>query len=382
MGKRTRHKDCPLFFAASEHDADLYYLCGLFVPDPFIALVVGGQRIGLFNALEIGRARQEATLDEVLPLEACSEKAKKHFGEAPKWPVVIDWLAQQYGIESFLVPETFPAGLVLRLQARGLKVRAQEGMFFPERERKTDAEAKAIREGNRASAAGLRAAENALRAATIDARGYLVLGGKRLTSERLRMLIDIACLERGAVASHTIAAGGNQACDPHCVGHGPLRANELIIVDVFPRVQGTGYHGDMTRTFLRGKASEAQKQLVASVREAQQAALAKIRPGVALGTPHKAAQAIFDARGYKTEQKNGQWQGFFHGLGHGLGLEVHEEPRVSPRAQGKLKKGAVVTVEPGLYYPGLGGCRIEDVVRVTSKGSEQLSNYPYRWELR
>jgi len=89
--------------------------------------------------------------------------------------------------------------------------------------------------------------------------------------------------------------------------------------------------------------------------------------------------ASFERAGYQTGKTEGGFQGFFHGTGHGLGLEVHEAPRLSPGA-GRLKKHAVVTVEPGLYYPGLGGCRVEDVVRLTEEGWELLSEgVPYDW---
>jgi Xaa-Pro aminopeptidase len=90
----------------------------------------------------------------------------------------------------------------------------------------------------------------------------------------------------------------------------------------------------------------------------------------------------FDAAGYKTTHgKNGS-TGFFHGTGHGLGLEVHEAPRVSGALSCPLPAGSVVTIEPGLYYPGLGGCRIEDVVQVTARGAKLLSKHSYDWEIR
>ena len=86
-------------------------------------------------------------------------------------------------------------------------------------------------------------------------------------------------------------------------------------------------------------------------------------------------QDYFEAQGYKTEMLNNQYQGFFHGTGHGLGLEIHENPRVG-KIDNILETGHVVTVEPGLYYPEIGGCRIEDVVRITETGYELLSQRP------
>ena len=203
-----------------------------------------------------------------------------------------------------------------------------------------------------------------------------------LTSERLKFAIETACLEAGGVSLDTIAAGGDQGCDPHHRGTGPLRPNELIIVDVFPRAQKSGYHGDMTRTFLRGRASEAQRALVDAVRTAQKAALSKIRDGANGRDVHRACTTVFAERGYETKATPKGSVGFFHGTGHGLGLDVHELPRMSGAVDYTLKAGAVVTVEPGLYYPGLGACRIEDVVQVTTGRPRALSSYSYDWELR
>ena len=205
--------------------------------------------------------------------------------------------------------------------------------------------------------------------------------GQTLTSERLRTIIDQACLAAGAVAHNTIVAGGPQGCDPHEIGHGPLKPHELIIVDVFPRVQQSGYHGDMTRTFLKGRANDAQRALVDAVRSAQHAALASVKAGVSGAAVHRAADDVFRRRGYVTERRGDAFVGFIHSTGHGLGLEVHESPRVSPAA-GTLHRGHVITIEPGLYYPEIGGCRIEDVVRVTADGCELLSSMHYDWQIQ
>jgi Xaa-Pro aminopeptidase len=262
-----------------------------------------------------------------------------------------------------------------------VKIEVADGAIFPQSEIKTDAEATALREGNRASAAGIGAAERVLRASKIK-NGKIIYQGSVLTSERLKIAIETACIEAGAVSLNTIAAGGDQACDPHHRGSGPPRPNELIIVDVFPRVTATGFYGDMTRTFLKGRASDAQRALVATVREGQLFALKTIKAGVNGQDVHAGVNAIFTRRGYETKRTEEGSVGFFHGTGHGLGLEVHEPPRVSGSVSYRLKKGSVVTVEPGLYYPGLGGCRIEDVVQVTVSKPKMLSKFHYDWEFK
>jgi len=374
----ARTAPSPLLYADTARSADMLYFGRFSVPDPFIAFGVRGKKIAVLNALEFGRAQKSSGFDTVLPLEPWLEKAR---AKNPRAGVaeVIGLLAKNYKLRAFAVSSEFPLGLADKLRALGLKLTPVPALF-PEREIKTAKEAAALREGNRCSALGIAAAEHLLRKSKIKA-GKLVLDGRPLTSERLKTAIEIACLEAGALSIDTIAAGGDQACDPHERGHGPLRAHELIVVDVFPRVTATGYHGDMTRTFLKGRASEKQHHLVAAVRTAQLAALDAVRAGVNGRHVHQQCLNVFERHGFETKRTPKGSVGFFHGTGHGLGLDVHETPRMSS-VDYILKKGSVVTVEPGLYYPGLGGCRIEDVVQVTDGKPKMLSSFHYDWEIR
>jgi len=137
----------------------------------------------------------------------------------------------------------------------------------------------------------------------------------------------------------------------------------------------------MTRTYLKGTASEAQKKLYSTVFEAQQHALMEHRSGKSSRLIYRSVVERFEKAGFPTRVENGVPVGFFHGLGHGLGLAVHEPPRVNAFGS-RLRAGQVITVEPGLYYPGLGGARVEDVVRVTRGEPELLSKHSYRWHIR
>lgn len=374
--------DNPLLYADTDRSADALYFGGVAVPDPFIAFGRRGRKYAVVGALELGRVRRTSDFDVVLPLERYLQRARTRWPQRkPGAAEVIFLLAQQFRQTRFTVSEDFPARVFQRLGALGLELEIAEGPLFPEREVKTAAEAAAIREGNRCSALGLAAAERLLRASRIRGR-ELFHRGERLTSERVKFAIELACLEAGAVSANTIVAGGDQGCDPHERGSGPLRPHELIVVDVFPRVTRSGFHGDMTRTFLRGRASDAQRAVVVAVREAQLRALAAIRAGVEGRAVHGEVVEFFQQRGFKTRHGGRGPVGFFHGTGHGLGLAVHEPPRLGATGDNLLKQGSVVTVEPGLYYPGIGGCRIEDVVQVTARAPRMLSQYPYEWEFR
>lgn len=374
-------KPALLLYTDTHRSADLRYFAGFEVHDPFIAIETNGRKIGVLNALEYGRALKESDFDAVLRLEIFTERLRAGSPKAKVGPAeVISLLARDFKIKRFQVPDDFPAGLMDRLRAAGLTISVIDGPVFPQRVIKSDAEAAAIRAGNRCASAGFAAAERLLNRSRPRGR-RLILDGKPLTSERVRFAIEVACLEAGGVAADTIVAGGDQACDPHCRGTGPLRPGELVIIDIFPRITATGFFGDMTRTYLRGRASEPQRALVSAVRAAQKAAISAIRAGVNGRNVHQQCLDVFAARGYETKRTAKGSVGFFHGTGHGLGLDIHEAPRVSA-FDCPLPLGSVVTVEPGLYYPGLGGCRIEDVIQVTARRPRLLSRHHYDWELR
>ena len=371
----------PLLFADTQSSSDLLYFGRVEVHDPFIAFGARGKKITVQSALEFARVKRTGAFDTVLSREVALDRAKEIHGAKAGVAEIIATLAKEYGQRAFRVPGDFPAALYVRLTALGLKLVFADGLLFPEREIKSDWEAGCIREGNRLCTVGYLIAEKIIRSSKIKGRA-LIYRGKTLTSEILRFNLETAIREQGGNPQDTIVAGGDQACDPHERGTGPLRAHELIIIDIFPRVIKTGYFGDMTRTYLKGRPREVQRRMVATVREAQKRATKIIRAGVDGRLVHAAVTDYFSNAGYETRRgKNGS-VGFFHGTGHGLGLAVHEAGRMSGAVPYPLKKGSVMTVEPGLYYPGLGGCRWEDVVQVTATGTRPLSNPPYNWEIR
>jgi Xaa-Pro aminopeptidase len=374
-----------ILFHAEATDPDMLYFSRFQAFDPYLAFTVEGRRFAVITAGEYGRMVKESAFDEILLLDEVREKAAMRFklpeNKKPELHQMVLHLAEVHGIPNFRVGPRFPAGLARKLREAGMTLEiADENGLFPERQIKTAAEVEALRKGNKASEVGFRIVAKTLAESKIR-NGKLVHGGSVLTAERLRALINHAVLDAGASALHTIAAPGDQAVDNHCVGHGPIRAGELIVVDIFPRRIEDGYWGDMTRTYLKGKASDAQRRLVRTVKKAHKLAIDMIKPGVTGGKVHDAVQAFFDKEGYETVRESKEPKGFFHALGHGVGLEIHEEPIMRSKASCKLRKGMVVTVEPGLYYHGLGGCRIEDTVHLVPGGCELISKAPYKWEI-
>jgi Xaa-Pro aminopeptidase len=375
----TKNGATRLIVAASESDPDMRYATKFVVPDPFVYLEQNGRRTIMLTDLEIGRGRREAQVDEVVPFGDFERAVQAGSKKTPPFEKVVAYFLKKRGVRSAEVPANFPLGLAQELATNKIKVRATDAqLFFPEREAKTDEEVRHLSRALRITEAGLARAIEVLRAARPGRGKKLDWNGKTLTSEILRAEIDSAILRAGGIPAGTIVAGGDQACDPHERGFGPLRANELIILDVFPRDSKTGFYGDLTRTVVRGRASEEQRRLWETVREGQALALKKMKPGVDGLKLHNEIKQLFAERGYPTEVRNGKHVGFFHGTGHGLGLEIHEFPRFQKTV---FKKGQSLTVEPGLYYPGIGGVRIEDVVVLTENGARILSKFEKRLEV-
>ncbi len=362
-----------LIIAASEADSNLYYACRFLAPDPFVYLGVNGRKILLMSDLEVDRARSQARVDEVLSLSEWEAKARQRW-QTPRLTDTVSLLLEDYGVKAVEVPADFPLEAADRLRERGVTITARSDPFFPERLIKSDEEVSAIEETQRHTEAAFEAALQVLRESVI--RGDSVLWkGRPLTSEDLKRVVNLSLMENDCIAEHTIIACGEQGVDPHNQGSGPIRPNRSIIFDIFPRSSRTRYFADMTRTVVKGKASDELRRIYDAVLAAQLRAIELIRDGASGAAVHAEVVKTLQARGYTSGVVDGRHQGFFHGTGHGVGLDIHEPPRVS-RVDNELRTGQVVTVEPGLYYSGRGAVRIEDMVLVEAGGCRNLTRSP------
>jgi Xaa-Pro aminopeptidase len=162
----------------------------------------------------------------------------------------------------------------------------------------------------------------------------------------------------------TIVAGGPNGALPHAVpSNRPLQKGEPVVIDMGLILDG--YCSDMTRTVVLGTPDSKTKKLFRLVRKAQKAGMAAIKAGVIAKDVDRAARQVIEKAGYGDK--------FGHGLGHGVGIAVHEPPSLSKRSRKKLKEGMVVTVEPGVYLPGWGGIRLENMVEVRADGCRNLN---------
>ncbi|PSP80382.1 peptidase M24 [Halobacteriales archaeon QS_4_69_225] len=366
---------------ADGDDSDQRYLSGFSAPDPFVTLYTGETHL-LVSALEYGRAERTARADDVERHSAYDHREKiDEYGRTEGAHRTLAAFLAAHDAASVVTPDDFPLGTADGLRELDVEVRVdREDVLANVRATKTDEEVDHVREAQRANEAAMARAEELLAGADVD-DGTLVRDGEPLTSEFVKQEIEIELLRHGCNLDEAIVACGADAADPHDRGSGPLSAGEPIIVDIFPTDRETGYFADTTRTFCVGEPSETVREWYDLTLEAQEAALDAIEAGVSGSDVHDAVCDVYEGAGLPTLRADATAEtGFIHTTGHGVGLDIHEYPRLSTQAN-ELEAGHVVTVEPGLYDPAVGGVRIEDLVVVTEDGHENLTDYGKRLRL-
>lgn len=361
-----------LLFGDSLCHPDMYYLSRFFSTDRF-ALLAKGRSTILVSGMEKGRAALESSADTV---ESTSDygimEKLKSLGQPEKayLEVLVEFL-QAHHVQRLGMPRSAPAGIYQELSQR-LPVVLVESPFRRFRAVKRPEEITAITNVQRHCEEAMDAAVSLIGRST-PRQGQLYLDGKPLTSERVRSAIEVRLLEGGCEAIGTIVCGAPASANPHDQGTGPLPADAPIIIDIFPRSKTSRYFADMSRTVLRGEASLEVLEIYQAVKEAQQAGLDAIKAGVPGWEVHARVCDVFQEMGYPEHDD----RGYIHSTGHGVGLEVHELPHLGQGGE-ELQAGNVVTVEPGLYYPRLGGVRLEDLVLVSPDGYRNLTRYERR----
>jgi|SRR3989338_1326321 len=273
-----------------------------------------------------------------------------------------------------LISKDLPVDMADYLRRKKIDIR-HVGEMYPDRVTKSAREIKIIKGIIGRIKIAFKKIEFILNNSTIK-KHQIFYKGKILTSEVLKKEIDQIFIDHGLKRkTESIVSCGVHSAIPHHCGKGPLKPGLPIVADLFPRDERTGYFGDMTRTYVKGEPSEKLKKMFKAVSQARDNAMKKIKAGVSAKEIHEECADTLRCHGFDT--KDGQ--GFIHAAGHGLGLDLHEKPHVGPSSGHLLEEGNVVTIEPGLYYRGIGGVRIEDVVLVTKSGCENLTNYPCKF---
>jgi Xaa-Pro aminopeptidase len=361
-----------LIYGAPDTSPDLFHAIPVGIVDPFLYAEANGRRAATVGVLDAGKVRKLG-IDVLDPAELGADELLAAGVSRHELALEIALRAcRELGLERAIVPPVFPLAVADHLRGGGVALDVDAEEFALRRRAKTDAQLAGIRRAQKAADAAMAVAAELIR--------ELRPG---LSSEDIRAAMDDVCDEHGAdLPGDVIVAHGPQSADGHESGHGALGAGEPVVVDIWPRDRESRCWADMTRTFVAGGSTPDAE--LAEYWRLTKASLDLVYPEVRAGADGNAifrrSCEPFIAAGKPTQLTKAEGEvlrdGYFHGLGHGVGLEVHERPGLG-RSPETLRAGDVITLEPGCYRQGYGGCRLEDLVVVTEDGCETLTDFPY-----
>ena len=362
---RTSGADAYVIFASSR-DADMRYMTRFTTSDPFVFFKKPGERgVIIVSQMETGRASREATAAVITRTQAGLPDILKT--EKDPYRAIAKMIAGQVG-KKILVPPDFPVALANSLNEY-CTVSVDKGTVRSMRAKKSKNEILLMKNVQKVTENAMGVAVSLIKKATVK-KGILYVNNKPLTAEFVKFSMHSLLLQYGCTAVDTIVSCGEETSIPHITGTGPLKSDEPIVIDLFPVEERSGYYADMTRTVVKGKPGPEIREMYIALRDAKKLGIAKVKAGVSGADIHQAVVDFFKDTGYESDSR-----GFIHNLGHGVGLQIHELPTVGP-AGGALVSGIVITIEPGLYYPGIGGVRIEDIGVVKKSGFEKFTVFP------
>ena len=351
---------------ASSRDADMRYLTHFTSSDPYVFFKKPGEAgVIIVSQMELGRASREATASVITRTQAGLPDILRK--EKDPYRATAKMIAGLTG-KKILVPPNFPIALANAL-SEYCTVLVDNGSVQSMRAKKSKAEILLMRDVQNVTEKAMGSAISLIKSASIK-KGILYIDKKPLTAESVKFSMHSLLLQHGCNAVDTIVSCGEDTSIPHITGSGPLKSDEPIVIDLFPVKEVSGYYADMTRTVVRGKPSTEILEMYDALREAKQIGISLVKRGASGADIHLTVVDFFKDRGYESNTR-----GFVHNLGHGVGLQVHELPTVGPAGK-DLASGNVITIEPGLYYPGIGGVRLEDIGVVTAKGFENFTVFP------
>ncbi len=370
-----------LFHGDTERSAAMRHELPVSIGDPFLLAVVGGRTHVMVNSLErerVAAAAPDAVLHDITDLgfhELLESGLSVHEIDLE----LASRAAAAIGIREAVADPEMPVAVADRLRSDGIVVRPDQRAIAARRRVKSAAELAGIRRAQTAAEAGMSAAAAILGQAVSDG-DRLVLGAEVLTAEMVRTTLRDACRRSGAPAPPDVIVASVWQGTGHDPGSGPLPANLPIVIDLWPRDELTGCWGDMTRTFVVGEISDPVRTLESLVRQALERAREAVRPGVTGRELHALVCEVFETAGHRTQRTglgDDPNEGFQFSLGHGVGLALHEDPALGQTGREELVVGDVIAMEPGLWVPGIGEVRLEDLLLVTEDGSETLTRYSY-----
>jgi Xaa-Pro aminopeptidase len=361
-----------LIYGAPDTSPDMFHAIPVGIIDPFLYAETAGRRVATVSVLDADKVRALG-IDVLDGAQLGADDLLA--GGMSRHDVELEIAlraCRELRLEQAIVPPEFPLAVADHLRAGGVVLDVDPEAFVDRRRAKTDAQLEGIRRAQKAADAAMAVAADLIR--------ELRPG---LTSEAIRAAMTDVCDEHGCdLPGDVIVAHGAQSADGHESGHGALSQGEPVVVDIWPRDRESRCWADMTRTFVAGGGKPDDE--LAEYWELTKASLELVYPEVRDGADGQAIYRRscepFIAAGKPTQLTKAEGEvlrdGYFHGLGHGVGLEVHEDPGLG-RSPDTLRAGDVITLEPGCYRQGYGGCRLEDLVVVTADGCETLTDFPY-----
>lgn len=369
-------------YSDSFKDNNMFFLTDFLTPDPFIFLKKTNKEPTIvINQMEYPRARKQSVVKDVrsyfdydyftiMKSIKSPQQAGMHF--------LTDIIKKEVKDEEKLcVPPDFPLIIADFLRSKGVKIKPIFGVIEGARETKDIEEIKVIKEIQKINEKVTSEIIELIRNCDVGNNKTLFLNNEVLTIGKIKSLFGKKLLQNGCIIEQDIiVACGPKSSDPHYVGEleDELKADQPIIFDIYPRSLQKRLWTDMTRTVVKGKASKKIKHMFDTVSEAKNASFDSIQAGELGSQVYNVCCEILEKRGYETSRKGKKvTRGMPHSLGHGVGLQIHENPRIGEFSNFPIKEHAIVTIEPGLYDPVIGGVRLEDIIEVTKNGYRNLT---------
>jgi Xaa-Pro aminopeptidase len=379
-----------LLYSDSHRDANMFYLTNFLAPDPFIYLKrTDTEPTIVVSQMEYPRAQKQSIIKDV-----------KSYFDYNYLTVIKSAKLPQLGGMKFIakvaeeelgkgtricVPPDFPVFLADVLRKEGLIIEPMLGVVEKARETKDKKEVETIKKIQQVNEKVTSQAIEIIANSEVGTNHVLLHKGEPMTVGTVKSFFGSQFLEYGCLPEEdVIVACGPKSSDPHYLGEleDILKADQPIILDIYPRSIQNRYWTDMTRTVVKGKASGKLKKMFETVFEAKNASMDAIRSGVVAEDVYDICCDVLENSGYETTRNgNKVTVGMTHGLGHGVGLQIHESPRISEFSSNPLDEHVVVTVEPGIYDPSIGGVRLEDTIEVTKSGYNNLTKMETKLEI-
>ncbi len=337
----------------------------------------GSKTIFIVRDIEMQRAAARVEVDEVCcPADYIPEGGLSGDRETATAESVAECLSR-HAVRHVVADRTLPLIFAESIRAAGIEVTCDTELGISDRRCKDEQEVAWLRQAQSDTEACVAMACEMVAGASPDGEGRLQHEGTPLTSERIRLAIDIRLLKAGYSNPTSIVAGGPVGADCHHYGAGQLYTGQPVIVDVFPRNRTTQYNGDCTRTVVHGAIPDHLVKMHAAVVAAKRAGLDACHAGATGEAVHRATIDVIQSHGFETglpsDEDDDSYCAMTHGTGHGVGLDVHEPPLLDFKGP-TLVAGDVLTIEPGLYCKRYGGIRVEDMVVVESNGCQNLNS--------